>query len=103
MRMLFATYRVRRSKGLKMWKPTTRQLETVADMACMPSGRIAAALGISLEVFTGWVSRLEAVRALDPEAVDRLLYPPKPVAVKAPPPRQHDARVIAERMFEAAE
>jgi hypothetical protein len=87
-----------------MFKPTLRQLEIIADMSSMPSERIAAALGISLELFTGWVSRLEAVRALDPEAVDRLLYPPPPVAVQPPrrePPR--DPRIVAERMFATAE
>jgi hypothetical protein len=86
-----------------MWKPTLRQLELIADMSSMSSERIAAALGISPGVFTAWVSRLEAARALDPEAVDRLLYPPKPVAV--PPPQQpppRDPRIVADRIFAAA-
>jgi hypothetical protein len=54
-------------------------------------------------VFTAWVSRLAAANALDPQAVDRLLYPPKPIAVAPPPPPPHDPRIIAERFFEAAE
>jgi hypothetical protein len=87
-----------------MWKPTLRELETIADMAGggMPAERIAAAVGISPEVFTAWTSQLAAVRALDWRAVENLLYPPKPVAVHSPPP-QRDPRIIAERVFEAAE
>lgn len=87
-----------------MFKPTLRQLETIADMAAggMSSERIAAAVGISHEVFTGWTSQLAAANALDPQAVDRLLYPPRPVAVQPPPP-QRDPRILAERFFEAAE
>jgi hypothetical protein len=83
-----------------MFKPTLRQLETVADMSSggMASERIAAALGISPEVFTAWNSRLVAVRALDDTAVDRLLYPPNPRPPPPPPP--HDPRIVAERIFE---
>jgi hypothetical protein len=65
----------------------------------MSSERIASTLGIEIEVFSAWVSRLDAARALDPETVDNLLYPPK----QPPPPPRHDPRVIAERVFEAAE
>jgi hypothetical protein len=88
-----------------MWKPTLRELETIADMSSggMSSERIASALGIPPEVFTAWVSRLMAASALDPQAVDRLLYPPKPVAAQPPPPARRDPRIIAERVFEAAE
>jgi transposase-like protein len=84
-----------------MWKPTLRQQEMIADMSLggMSSERIASALGISPEVFTAWGSRLRAARALDPQAVDRLLYPPKPVAVQPPPP-QREPRIVAERIFE---
>jgi hypothetical protein len=71
-------------------------------MSSMASERIAEALGIPLTVFTAWIFRLVAARALDPQAVDRLLYPPNPVAVQPPPPRR-DPRILAERMFEAAE
>jgi hypothetical protein len=85
-----------------MWTPALRQLETIADMSSMTAERIAAALGITPGVFTLWISRLAAARALDPDAVDRLLYPPRPVAVP-PPPVQHDPRILAERYFEAAE
>jgi hypothetical protein len=85
-----------------MFKPTLRQLETIADMSSMPSERIAAALGISPDVFTGWVSRLAAANALDPEAAERLMYPPTPVAVQPPRPPRHDPRIIAERMFATA-
>ena len=86
------------------FKPTLRELETVADMANagMSSERIAAALGISLEVFTAWTSRLRAANELDPQAVENLLYPPRPAAVQLPPPPR-DPRIIAERYFEAAE
>jgi hypothetical protein len=87
-----------------MWEPTLRQLEMIADMSWggMPSKRIASALGIPPEVFTLWVFRLAAVRALDPQAVENLLYPPRPVAVQPPPPPR-DPRILAERFFEAAE
>jgi hypothetical protein len=90
---------------MTMWTPTLRQLETIADMSSggMPPARIALALGIPPGVYTAWVSRLVAVRALDPQAVEDLLYPPKPVAVPPPPPVPHDPRIIAERYFEAAE
>jgi transposase-like protein len=87
-----------------MFKPTLRQLETVADMSWggMSPQRIASALGIPAEVFTAWVSRLSAARALDPQAADLLLYPPRPVAVQPQqPPR--DPRILAERMFAQAE
>jgi hypothetical protein len=88
-----------------MWRPTLRQQETIAEMSYggMSSERIAAALGISRLVFTAWISRLAAVRALDPEAVEMLLYPPKPRAVQPPPPPPRDPRILAERFFEAAE
>jgi hypothetical protein len=84
-----------------MWKPTLSQLETVADMSSMPAERIAAAVGIAPEVYTRWVSRLAAAAALDDAAVELLLYPPRPVAIKAPPP-PHDPRIVAERMFAMA-
>jgi hypothetical protein len=88
-----------------MFKPTLRQLETIAEMAHggMRAERIASVLGISPVVYTAWTSRLAAVRALDPEAVELLLFPPRPVAVAPPPPPPHDPRIIAERYFEAAE
>jgi hypothetical protein len=85
-----------------MWQPNLQQLGTVADMARMPSERIAAAVGVPLDVFTRWVRRLESARALDDATVDRLLYPPRPVAVQAPPPPPHDPRIVAERMFAVA-
>jgi hypothetical protein len=87
-----------------MWKPTIRDLETIDDMSYggMSSERIASAVGISHAVFTSWCSRLAAVRALDPQAVEQLLYPPRPVVVQPPPP-QRDPRILAERFFEAAE
>jgi hypothetical protein len=84
-----------------MWMPTNEQLGTVAEMASMPSERIAAAVGIPPEVFTRFVARLETARALDDAAVDRLLYPPRPVAIK-PPPVPHDPRIVAERVFETS-
>jgi hypothetical protein len=86
-----------------MFKPTLRQLETIADMAAggMSFERIAAALGIVPSVFTAWVSRLDAVRALDDTAVEMLLYPPRPRAVPQPTP-PHDPRIVAERMFATA-
>jgi hypothetical protein len=87
-----------------MFKPTLRQLETIAEMAHggLPYERIASALGIPPEVFTVWISRLAAARALDPVAVERLYFPPKPIVVQPPPP-QRDPRIVAERVFEAAE
>jgi hypothetical protein len=88
-----------------MWKPTTKQLELIDDLAHggMSVNRIAAALGISLECFSGWTCAMAGARALDDHAVEMLLYPPRPVAIKAPPPPRHDPRIIAERFFEAAE
>jgi hypothetical protein len=88
-----------------MFKPTLRQLETVADMAGggMSSERIASALGIPPGVFTSWCSQLAAARALDPEAVELLLYPPLPRAVQPPPPPPRDPRIVAERIFATAE
>jgi hypothetical protein len=88
-----------------MFKPILSQLELIADMAGggMPSERIAAAVGISHEVFTAWVSRLAAAAALDPQAVELLLYPPRPVAVQPSPPPPRDPRILAERFFETAE
>jgi hypothetical protein len=84
-----------------MWKPTLSQLETIDDMAHagMAAERIAAALGIPHAVFTAWVSRLAAARALGPEAVEDLLYPPRPAAVQ-PPTQPRDPRIVAERIFE---
>ena len=66
-----------------MWNPSIRDLETIDDMANgrMAPARIASVLGIELQVFTAWNSRLAAARELDPDAVDRLCNPPKPVAV----------------------
>jgi transposase-like protein len=86
-----------------MFNPTLSQLELIAEMTHggMTVERIAAALGITTEVYTAWVFRLMAVRALDPQAVDRLLYPPRPVAIKAPPV-PHDPRILAEHMFAVA-
>jgi hypothetical protein len=72
----------------------------------MSAERIASALGITTGVYTAWVYRLMAARALDPQAVEQLLYPPKPVAVQPPPPSpppRRDPRIIAERVFEAAD
>jgi hypothetical protein len=86
-----------------MFNPTLRDLEIIAEMSYggMSSERIAAALGITTEGFAAWTSRLAAANALDPETVDRLLYPPRPVAIKPPPPPR-DPRIIAERMFAVA-
>jgi hypothetical protein len=85
-----------------MWTPTLSQLETIDDMARggMAAERIASALGIPPGVYTTWVYRLMVARALDPAAVENLLYPPRLVAVQ-PPPKQHDPRIVAERIFEA--
>jgi transposase-like protein len=86
------------------FKPTRQQQELIADMTNggMASKRIASALGILPEVYTLWVSRLAAARALDPQAVEYLLYPPPPVIIQPVPP-QRDPRIVAERIFEAAE
>jgi hypothetical protein len=84
-----------------MWNPSIRDLETIDDMANgrMAPARIASVLGIELQVFTAWNSRLAAARELDPDAVDRLCNPPKPVAVPPPEP-QRESRIVAERIFE---
>jgi transposase-like protein len=88
-----------------MFMPTLSQLELIAEMTWggMPSGRIASALGIPPEVFSAWVSRLRAANELDPETVDRLLYPSRPVAVRPEPrPPTLACRVLAERLFPVA-
>jgi hypothetical protein len=83
--------------------PTPQQQNLIVDMvhAGMSSERIATALGISPGVFTAWVSRLDAARALDPVAVEDLLHPMPPVTVQ-PPPAERDPRIVAERMFATA-
>jgi hypothetical protein len=80
------------------WKPTTRQLETIADMgnARAPVDRIAAALGIKPEEFMAWTGRLAATRTLDVDALYRAPPPPSCRHEKATP------RVIADRVFETA-
>jgi hypothetical protein len=87
------------------FKPTPQQQEMIADMTSggMAPERIALALGITHGVYTAWVSRLSAARALEPQAVELLLYPPPPVPVAVPPPPPRDPRILAERMFAAAE
>jgi hypothetical protein len=44
------------------FKPTTRQLETIAELghARIPADRIAVARGIEPEAFAAWASRLAA-------------------------------------------
>jgi hypothetical protein len=88
-----------------MWKPSLSQQELIVDLTHggMPADRIASTLGITTGVYTSWVSRLMAVRALDPQAVELLLYPPLPPRAAPPPAPRHDPRIIAERYFEAAE
>ena len=86
------------------FKPTPQQQELIADMTNggMAPGRIASTLGITPGVYTAWTSRLAAARSLDPAAIEYLLNPPPPVIIQPVPP-QRDPRIVAERIFEAAE
>jgi hypothetical protein len=47
------------------WQPTTRDLETIAELghARAPMDKIAAELGISPAEFSAWTGRLVAARA----------------------------------------
>ena len=79
------------------WRPTTAQLETIAELgnARMPVTRIAEALGVTPEVFTLWAARLARGRAYEePEP------PPMPITPRyCEPP----VRIAAERLFEKSE
>ena len=77
--------------------PTTAQLELLAEleMARMPVALIAARLGVDRATFKAWTARLDAVRNFEEP-------PPSSAEIMRKPlvEREHELRVIAERMFE---
>jgi hypothetical protein len=58
------------------WKPTKKQLETIADMgtARMPIAAMAKALGVHSDTLGAWIGRLVATRDV----------PAPPVTVASP-------------------
>jgi hypothetical protein len=78
--------------------PTTAQLELLAEleMARMPVALIANRLGVDRATFKAWTARLDAVRNFEEEP------PPSNAEIMRKPlvEREHELRVIAERMFE---
>jgi hypothetical protein len=80
------------------WRPSKNELELIADAgaARQPVDKIAAALGVTEEEFHAWAASLIATRSVPSSAPP----PPRPVA---PPPAPISPRVIADRMFEAAD
>jgi hypothetical protein len=78
------------------WKPTTRQLETIADFsnARMPAEAIARILGIPEAQFRAWTARLVAARELDLEPF--ILAPALRPSVTAP-----SSQAVAEGSFAA--
>jgi hypothetical protein len=81
------------------WRPTLKQLETIADMdtARLPPAAMAAAVGLSLDAFIGWRRRsMAAARAEDERyAKPDPILEPKPVV-----PAPVSLRIVAERLFE---
>jgi len=79
------------------WKPTTRQLETLAELAIAraPVAVMAAALGLTPEAFVAWRRRsLAAARAEEERYKPEPIPEPKPVVAPVSP------RIVAERLFE---
>jgi len=79
------------------FKPTSHQLETIADhyAANMPLEAIAAALDVHPADLRAWIGKLIAARSVS-------RYVPPPPRPVAPPPAPISPRVIADRVFEAA-
>jgi hypothetical protein len=65
------------------------------EMARMPVALIASRLGIDRATFKAWTARLDAVRNFEEP-------PPSSAEIMRKPlvEREHELRVIAERMFE---
>jgi hypothetical protein len=80
--------------------PTTAQLELLAELeiARMPVAVIADRLGVDGATFKAWTGRLTANRDYvePPESAADILRKLRP----SRPQREHESRVIAERMFE---
>ena len=78
-----------------VWKPSTAQLETIAELthARMGVARTAAAVGVTEAEFTAWVNRLVASREAPPVEV--------PFVIR--PPREREARLTADRVFDRPE
>jgi hypothetical protein len=53
------------SSHLDFWRPSKRQLETLADCACagLDAARTARLLGVSEPTFMAWTKRLAAASA----------------------------------------
>jgi hypothetical protein len=83
------------------FKPTTRDLETIAIMgrARAPADKIVVALGIGEAEFRAWTGRLAAARALMPMSVARATKETESVSFVEAPARP---RITADRVFEAA-
>jgi len=80
------------------WKPTFAQLEIIEQHgnAHMPLTSTAAALDVHPDTLRAWIARLTATRSVSRYAP----LPPRPVT---PPPAPISPRVIADRVFEAAD
>ncbi len=82
------------------WKPSTRQLEIIADMsnARIPPAAMASAVGLSLDEFiSGRRRSLAAARAEEARHAGPAPVPPTPVAVAV---AALSPKIVAERLFE---
>jgi hypothetical protein len=82
--------------------PTTAQLELLADleMARMPVALIANRLGVDRVTFKAWTARLDAVRNFKEPPQSSAEIMRKPLAKREHDKREHELRVIAERIFD---
>jgi hypothetical protein len=77
--------------------PTTAQLELLAEleMARMPVALIANRLGVDCATFKAWTACLDAARNFEEPPASSAEIMRKPLIE-----REHELRVIAERMFD---
>jgi hypothetical protein len=70
------------SSHLDFWRPTKRQLETLADCvaARLDTARTARLLGVSETMFVAWTRRLAAASAEEERAMAAFLARPRAVA-----------------------
>jgi DNA-binding transcriptional regulator YdaS (Cro superfamily) len=70
------------SSHLDFWRPSKRQLETLAECACarLDTARTARLLGVSEPVFVAWVKRLAAASAEEERAIAAFPARPRRVA-----------------------
>jgi hypothetical protein len=78
------------------WKPSIKQLETIADMANarLPSHKIAKMLDIELEAFVQW--GLRTIGAVEPPDL------PPEADDWQPEQKQPSPKIVAERLFETS-